>query len=360
MLPTQRKGAVVKYRRRLFFLTCATALASLLISACATSIPQPPPTPTDGTVDTLFGVVVPDPYRWMETDTTEKITEWIDAQNAYTQHLLDRYPARDRVAERIDKLMQIGAVDVPRIKNGVAFYEKRVGTEDQPNLLIRRPGQEPEVLIDVAALSEDASTAMDWFYPSTDASLLAYGLSEGGSEQSTLYVMNVTSKENTGDVIPHCRAGSVAWLSDNSGFFYTRYPAPGTVPEGDENYYRRVYFHEIGSDPADDTLIFGADREKTEWPALDISDDDKWLVIYNFTSFTQTELFALNRETNRWQTIVEGIEANFLADFNGHDLYLMTNYGAPPFPHPVDEPGYRRAGGVRGDHPRRSRGRHAR
>ncbi len=267
----------------------------------------------------------------METDTTERIRQWIDAQNAYTERLLERYPQREQVAERIDELLQIGWVDVPRVHGDVAFYEKRVGTEDQPKLYIRRAGQEPEVLIDVATLSEDGSVAMDWFYPSNDGSLLAYGLSEGGSERSTLHLMDVESRQDLADVIPHCRAGSVAWLSDNSGFYYTKYPLPGSVPEGDENYYRRVYFHEIGADPEADPLVFGEGRAKTNWPAVDISDDDTWLAVYDFVSFTQTEVFALNRDTGQWLTVVEGVDANFLGDFHGHVLYMMTNHEAPRF-----------------------------
>ncbi len=124
----------------------------------------------------------------------------------------------------------------------------------------------------------DATCALDWYYPSPDGRLLAYGLSEGGSEKSTLRVRDVATRHATSaDVIPYTRACSLEWLPDGSGFYYTRYPEPGTVPAGEENYHRRVFVHRLGGDWREDPLVFGADRPPEDWPNVHLSPDGRWL-----------------------------------------------------------------------------------
>ena len=307
----------------------AAGLGSLLLTGCTSQVPKPPPARVEMVVDTLHGVAVQDPYRWMEDDSAAGVNEWKAQQAAYMTRLLDRYPGKAALERRLDQLLQIGFVDVPAAVGTTTFYEKREGTQDQPVLYRRVAGGAPQVVLDPNTMAEDGSIAMDWFYPTHDGSLLAYGLSVGGSEVSTLYVRNVETGEMLPDSVPYCRAASVSWLSDKSGFYYTRYPAPGTVDEGDHVYYRRLYFHRLGTDPADDPLVFGEGRPKTNWPGCVLSENDRWLVVFNFLGWTHTQVFVLDRTTGRWITINDETEATFDGYVTGNTLYLLTDLEAP-------------------------------
>ena len=317
------------FTKRHLILALIAVLPTVALVSCSTSVPKPPPAHVEMVTDTLNGVAVQDPYRWMENDSADGMAEWKTAQAGYMQRLLDRYPGKERLAQRLDELLQIGFVDVPAVTANTTFFEKREGTQNQPVLYRRVADGEPQVVIDPNTLSADGSIAMDWFYPSNDASLLAYGLSVGGSEVSTLYVRNVETGEVLPDSVPYCRASTVAWLSDNSGFYYVRYPAPGTVPEGEHVYYRRIYYHELGTSPADDPLVFGEGRPKTNWPGCLISENDRWLVVFNFLSWTHTQVYVLDRTTGRWITVNEETEASFDGGIAGNTLYLATDLNAP-------------------------------
>ena len=206
--------------------------------------PSYPVTRTDDIVDTIHGVAVPDPYRWLEDGASEEVRRWTEAQNALTAEYLSRAPVRAAIRARLESLLTIGALGTPTPVRGRYFYQLREGTQNQPILYVR-DGLEgaDRVLIDPNSLDAAGTTALDWHFPSPDGRLLAYGLSENGSEHSVLHVMSVDTGAVLTDRIPHTRAASVAWLPDARGFYYTRYPATGSVPDGEEAYHRAVYFH---------------------------------------------------------------------------------------------------------------------
>ena len=128
------------------------------------------------------------------------------------------------------------------------FSLERWGNHDQAVLVVR-PAKAPGVartLVDPHKLTGDLTAALDWYQPSPDGKLIAYGISTGGDEHSTLSVMNVETDELLPDEIPNTRAASIAWMPDGSAFAYTRYPEPMSVPEDDRGYWRKVYWHRSG------------------------------------------------------------------------------------------------------------------
>src|SRR5690606_5930134 len=128
-----------------------------------------------------------------------------------------------------------------RTNSGLRYFRtKREGTQNQPTLYVRDGHDGADrVLLDVAALSEDGTSALDWWYPSWDGRLLAWGRSESGSEESVLFLRDVATGKDLPDKIDRTRHASVAWLPDGKSFYYSRYPAPGTVPAGEEKYHCR-------------------------------------------------------------------------------------------------------------------------
>ncbi|MEW5925648.1 MAG: prolyl oligopeptidase family serine peptidase, partial [Candidatus Zixiibacteriota bacterium] len=221
----------------------------------------------------------------------------------------------------------------PAVYGGKYFFQKRVGDENHAVLYMRRTlDAQPEIILDPNQFSTDGTVALDWWFPSPDGSLMAYGKSAGGTENSTLFLMDMNTREMLKDTIPNTDAVSIAWLSDNSAFYYTRYPAPGTVPEGDEVYYRWIYLHKIGTDYKDDPLIFGKGRDKTEWLTVQISPDDKHLVIGGYLGWSKCELFLKNLAAGGdFVEITGGEEALHTAIPLNDAVYLFTNYKAPRY-----------------------------
>ena len=294
--------------------------------------PSYPASRTSDTVDLLHGEAIPDPYRWLEDGDSAETQAWTGAQNALTSARLEAVPGREAIRGRLEELLQIGAVGAPSPARGRYFYLRRDGTQNQPVLYVRDGVNGPDrVAVDVNALDAEGTTALDWYFPSHDGRYLAYGLSSNGSEESTLHLLDVVNGQPLSDRIPGTRAASLAWLPDGSAFYYTRYPAPGQVPEGERQYHRAVYFHRVGGDPGADPLVFKP-AEKEHWPGIDLSPDGRWLVLQVARTFDQTDLYL--RDCHGDGPFV-AVAKDLPASFDGHvvdgRLYIRTDLDAPNY-----------------------------
>jgi prolyl oligopeptidase len=285
-------------------------------------------------VEILHGVAVADPYRWLEDGDSPDTRGWVAQQNEHTRSVLDALPGRAGIRARLDELLTTGSVGTPTLRGSRYFYQRRDGRQDQPVLVMREgaDGQE-RVILDPNALSARGIVALDWWYPSDNGRLLAFGLSEGGTELSTLYVLDIDSGERLeSDQIPHTRACSLAWLPDSGGFYYTRYPAPGNVPAGEEMYHRHVFFHELGQDWRADPDVFGEGRAREDWPNVEISTSGRWLAVEVEQGWVRSEVFCLDREPPEqgfgFIAVHEGVEAMAHPLFAGDRLLLHTNLEA--------------------------------
>jgi prolyl oligopeptidase len=283
-------------------------------------------------VDVCHGVEVRDPYRWLEDGEADEVRQWSEAQGRHTRAALDAIPFTAAIRERLRVLFSIGLVSAPVVRGDRYFHQRRTGDQEQPVLYLRQ-GREgaDRVLLDPAALAEDRTSALDWYHPSDDGRLLAYGVSEGGSEKSVLRVRDVDTGRDLADVIPHTRACSLEWRPDGSGFFYTRYPEPGSVPAGEENYHRRVYEHVRGRDWREDPLVFGGERPPEDWPSVHLSPDGRWLAVSVSRGWTRTDVYLrdLSSPEAGFVTVIEGVDAIFGVDLRNDRLYLQTNLEAP-------------------------------
>jgi prolyl oligopeptidase len=283
-------------------------------------------------VDVRHGVAIRDPYRWLEDGESEEVRRWSEAQGRHTRAALDAIPFAAAIRERLRVLFSIGLVSAPAVRGDRYFHQRRTGDQEQPVLYVRegRHGAD-RVLLDPATFAEDRTSALDWYYPSEDGGLLAYGVSEGGSEKSVLRVRDVGTGRDLDDVIPWTRACSLEWRPDGSGFFYTRYPEPGSVPAGEENYHRRVYEHVLGRDWHEDPLVFGADRPPEDWPGVRLSPDGRWLAVSVSRGWTRTDVYLrdLASPGSGFVTVIEGVDAIVGVDVRNDRLYLQTNLDAP-------------------------------
>ncbi len=268
-------------------------------------LPPAPHTARENVVDDVHGAKITDPYRWLEADTTERV-----------------------------RVLSVGLLSTPRPVAGHIFHTRREGDEKQAVLYVRDSlGAADRVLIDPNALDPEGLVTLDWYYPSPDARYVAYGLSRGGDEMSTLQVVEVATGKYLADRIPHTQRSTVAWVSSDGGFYYTAHPVPGSVPPGDENYYRRVRYHRLGDDPAKDDLVFGEGRPKEDILGVSSSADGRWVLFIAFKGWAKSDLYLLDRNHRErgLATVVEGEDAiteGFVLDGR---LWLRTNLDAPNY-----------------------------
>jgi prolyl oligopeptidase len=283
--------------------------------------------------ETLHGVKIVDNYRWLEDGTSMDTQKWVADEMAYTQSVLDPLPGRDAIHKRLTELLSIGSRTQPEIGGKYYFYTRREGMQNQPVLYVREgvDGKD-RVLVDANQLAADGTIALDWYQPSEHGKYLAYGTSPSGSEMSTLHILETKTGNPLPDTIERTRACSIAWMLDNSGFYYTRYPKKGEVPDGQEMYNRHIFYHELGTDPETDPLIFGEGRDPEDWPSVSLDNDGRLLLITVAQGWTKSELFLMDLKKGTPPTrITTG--KNFLYSgtlYNGR-LYITTNEDAPRY-----------------------------
>jgi prolyl oligopeptidase len=293
-----------------------------------------PATRTDDVVDTLHGQRVTDPYRWLENAASPEVRAWVDKQNAFSRSVLDQLPDRQAIHARLSQLLDISVLGTPQPAGGHYFYTRRDGKQNQPILYVREGvNGKDRALVDPNAEAADGTVALDWWYPSLDGSLVAFGLSKNGSEQSTLYIARTATGERLKDTIERTRYCSLAWLPDASGFYYTRYPAKGSVPAGEENYHHHVYFHQVGSATSQDQKVFGEGRAAEDMPSVQLSPDGRWLVVTEHQGWAKSEIYFRDRSTKSpsWQTLVEKVPAIFEPIVCRDHFLIRTNEKAPRY-----------------------------
>lgn len=283
-----------------------------------------PATRVDNVTETIHGVEVADPYRWLEDQDAPETRAWIDAQNAYTESLLQTIPRREALRERIAALLHTDTVSTPIPRGDRYFYSKRLASQDQASLYVRRGLQGPdEVLIDPSALSADHTVNVGFQSVALDGKRLAYFVRKGGADEVTPHLFDVDARKDLPDTLPLARYFGIELLPDGSGLYYTRQTAEGP----------RTYFHKAGSDSASDTEIFGKGYGPEKIIAALLSDDGHYLaiiVLYGAAA-DKTELYLLdrNKADARPLPVVKDIPARFIPEFAGKELFLETNWKAP-------------------------------
>jgi prolyl oligopeptidase len=277
---SQTFRSIIVNRRLLFFLIALFTISTLSSAADLT----PPSTDKIPVTDTYHNAVVADDYRWLENFDDLAVKDWNAEQNAFTRSKLDQISARNAIQRQLTELLGGSTVDYNDLHfaGGKLFARKYQPPAQQPFLITLESPDDlfsEEVILDVNKMNPDGTTSMDFYQPTMDGRLVAVSLSEKGSEKGTVRVFEVATGRELGDTVLKVNGptagGDVAWLADNSGFFYTRYPHKGERPDEDLSFYQQVYFHKLGTPNSEDTYVIGKDFLRIAEIELEESDDHR-------------------------------------------------------------------------------------
>jgi prolyl oligopeptidase len=290
----------------------------------------PPPTRTDNVVDNYHGVKVRDPYRWLEDQNSPETRAWINAQNQFAEPILRTLPGRASIEARLGQLMKVDSAQVPAARNGRYFFLRRAANQDLSVLEMRSGLRGPgRTLVDPHPLSPDHSTSVELVGASADGSLIAYGVREGGADEITVHILDVSKRTGLPDQLPKGEYFSfgnrgVAFNREKSGFYYARMTAAGP----------RVFYHALGTDSSRDAEIFGKGYGPDKLMVVDLSDDGRYLVIHvlygSGTEHSEIYYQDLSRD-GPIVPLVSDIPSYFYGVAGGGHFFMATNWRAKKY-----------------------------
>ena len=281
-------------------------------------------------VEDLHGNLVADPYRWLEDPHSAETRRWLAEEDALARRELDQQPGRARVEARLRELGQRGWAGAPLTYGTRTFLRRRLAGEETPRIFVReQDGSERQILDPVAFAGDDTASVVTWT-ASPDGSRLAFALTRGGDEETSVYVMDVATGAILDGPIDRTRNGSLQFIG-NDELILGRRLAPELVPKGEAMFHRRVYRHRIGSDTATDIEIWGTGRPKTEFMSARLY-QKRWLLVSTSSDNTRYGLYMRDlKNDGPWVTLAEGGKETTTSGSVGRDgrLYLLTQDGSP-------------------------------
>ena len=300
---------------------------------------QYPPARTGDVVDDYHGTKVPDPYRWLEDPDAPETRTWIEAENRLTEGYLAQIPARATIRERLTALWNYPKYGTPFHKAGRFFFFKNDGLQNQA-VLYKQASLTgvPERLLDPNLLAQDGTVAVSTLAVSEDGRLLAYGTSASGSDWEEFRVRDVTTARDLPDHLRWIKFSGASWTKDGAGFFYSRYPEPVDKALTDVNRFQRVYFHRLGTEQAQDALVYER-RDQPDWGMnAEVTDDGRYAVLHVWLGTDRrNRIYYLDlRDPHRPQVTAEVVRLLDAFDasygFVGNDgpvFYFLTDLEAP-------------------------------
>ena len=293
-----------------------------------------PQTRKSDQVDNYHGVTVADPYRWLEDLDSEETASWVEAQNAVTFGYLNQIPAKETIKQRLTQLWDYEKYGIPFKQGNRYFYFKNDGLQNQSILYVLDSlDAEPEVLLDPNILSDDGTVALSGMSISEDGNLIAYGLSTSGSDWQEWKVRDINTKEDLSDHLKWVKFSGASWTHDHQGFYYSRYDQPQDgKPLEEINYFQKLYYHRLGTDQSEDTLIYERPDHK-EWGFNGfVTEDGKYLIISVWKGTESKNLVFYQDLTQPNTEVIELIsefEASYsFIDYQGDIFWFTTDLDA--------------------------------
>lgn len=287
----------------------------------------------DPLVDVLHGIAVPDPYRWLEDADSVETKAWVDAQNLLTRQTLDG-PRRDALVRELTRLFDYPRTVTGHRRGDFYFFSCNPGLLNQPIQYVQHgPNGTARVLLDPNLLSDDGTTALTSVVPSPDGRFIAYALSAHGSDRQVLRIRRVEDAVDLEDRIEWVKFASIAWTNDGAGFYYLRFPEPGSVAPDDEQYFGAIHFHRLGQAQSQDALVFAKPEEKEVVPLVHVTSDDRYVVVTaqrGASDDSETYLIDRRYPSATPRPLFTGFDAAYdFIDAHGGLLYFRTTRDAP-------------------------------
>lgn len=310
----------------------ATVAVSCSTKKETVAVSNYPVTQKDGTVDTIFGTPVADPYRWLENDTTKETAAWVVSENDVTFKYLKNISYRDAIRKRLDEVQNYERLSAPHREGAYYYYSKNSGLQNH-NVQYRKKGEAgaEEVFLDPNTFSKDGTTALGGMFFSKDGSMLACLIQEGGSDWRKAVVMKAEDKSLVGDTLRDLKFTGIAWRG-NDGFYYSSYDKPKGSELSAKTQFHKIYHHKLGTPQKSDQMIFGGEKTPRRYAGAGLTEDERFLVISASTSTTGNELYVqdLTDPKGKLVTVVGNFEnSHNLIDNDGTTLFIQTNLNAP-------------------------------
>lgn len=291
-----------------------------------------PKTRKDSVVDTYFGHDIADPYRWLEDDRSEETAQWVSGQNSVTFDFLGQIPYRQQIRDLVANSQNYEKYSQPFVRGDYTYFYKNDGLQNQ-SVLYRRKGEgEAEVFLDPNTFSEEGTTSLGEVSFSKDYRLVAYSISEGGSDWRKIFVIDTETKEQLEPEIVDAKFTSISWLG-SKGFYYSSYDKPQGSELSARTEHHKLYYHELGTPQSEDKVIFGElDTQVHRYVSGTTTTDDRFLIISGAESTSGNRLFYidLQSELQAIVTLRETTQGDtYLIDSQDATLLLYTNLDAP-------------------------------
>ena len=250
-------------------------------------------------VETIHGYEIEDQYRWLEDFTSEESKTWVDEQNKFTQNFIGKNKYKKSIAKNLNSTWDTESISIPYKVEDKTFYYFNDGTWQQSKLMIKDCDEcNARVLLDPNTLSDDGTISLGGTSVSNDASMLAYSISDGGSDWRVWKVLDISSGKNLQDTIEWAKFSGAIWETDDSGFYYQKYDEPSNEALKDINTAPKLMFHKLGTSQSEDIIIYeNPDKPRWGWGINVVKDSEiKFLSISNGTDERNRLYVQLNRD----------------------------------------------------------------
>jgi prolyl oligopeptidase len=293
----------------------------LLGCLIGTAASRPPVTHTDSVKETIHGVSVVDPYRWLEDQQSPATRDWIKEQNAYSRSLLDPLPQRAYLTRRFEEILKTERISLPRKKAGRYFYTRRRPEESQAVLYVRDGEKGAErALVDPNKMQGTVSVSLATV--SEDGAIAAYRLQRGGEDEVAVHLVDAGSGKLLPDSFPRARYSLFSFHPDGKSLYFSRFEKDGS----------RVWRHRLGDPPGRDTEVFGRGYDPANFSSCSVSSNSRWLLCRTAKGSTQVnpEIFVADLKNGGiLKPVVRNIDAHFFPAIGGDRLFLHTDWKAP-------------------------------
>lgn len=312
-----------------FIVLSALALTATTMTAQKKIYPN---APKDGTVDTYFGVKIPDPFRPLEADRSKETAEWVAAENKITNEYLAKIPFRGKLLKRLKEVADYEKVGAPFKKNGKWYVFKNNGLQNQSVLYqMDELGGALHEFLDPNKLSTDGTVALQGISFSKDGRYMAYVISRSGSDWQEIYVKDVATGELLSDHIEWAKFGGAQWCGN--GFYYSAYDAPEKGKEySSKNEVHKVYYHKIGTPQGQDVLFYQNPAYPLRFYSVSLNKEETMMFLHESGAGSGMNLYVRDLRVPDAQFIQ--MTSNMDLQYSpietvGDNIYLLTNDGAP-------------------------------